>query len=117
MAEFVTLDSPGQNNKLDRDKVRAIIYTYLFNFNLYIFLLLIYDSWLMKGFTFLLINAFASEMLIGKINIKSIGSWSFVFAIINYFAFGLTSFILLYNMVAVMINLIYFRKVLKKVKL
>ena len=101
----------------DKQRTHLILFTYILNFNLYIILFNVYDNFILKWLTFFLINAFALQMLSQQTNISSINSWTIIFSIINFFAFGFTSLMFSYNIIIICVNLLYFKYILKRVDL
>lgn len=117
MVEYVKVDETKQKGLTDKQRTHLIIFTYVFNFMLYVILYDIYENFFLKILTFILICAFASQMLAQQTSISAINGWSVVFLIINIFAFGFGSLILSYNLIVIGINLLYFKYIVKKVDL
>ena len=119
MVEYVDLENKKPKAKVLTDKQRThlILFTYILNFNLYLILFNIYDGWILKWLTFILINSFALQMLSRQTSIASINGWTIVFAIINGFVFGFTSSIFTFNLLIIGVNLLYFKYILERVDL
>lgn len=114
--EYVKLEKDRPRVLNDRQRTHLIMFTYILNFNLYIILFNLYDSLILKGLTFLLINSFAFQMLSMQTNIGSINGWTIVFSIINAFAFGITSMMFSYNLLVIIVNLLYFKYIVRRIK-
>lgn len=115
MVEYVELDKTKPKSLTDKQRTHLIILTYVLNFMLYVILFDIYNNFFLKWFTFFLIISFAIQMLAQQTSISAINGWSVVFAIINMFAFGWSSMLLSYNLIVIMINLLYFKYIVQKV--
>jgi len=117
MVERVDFKETQTKVLTDKQRTHLILFTYMINFNLYVILFNVYDNFILKWLTFFLINAFALQMLSRQTSISSINGWTIIFAIINAFAFGFTSFLFSFNLIIISINLLYFKYILKRVKL
>jgi len=119
MVEYVKLKKPLSRIKTLTNKQRThlILFTYILNFNLYLILFNLYENFILKWFTFFLINSFALQMLSRQTSIGSINGWTIVFAIINSFAFGVSSLMFSYNLIVIGINFLYFKYILNRVNL
>lgn len=118
MVEYVKVEEVKTKKKLnDKQRTHLIIFTYLLNFMLYVILYDVYQSLILKGLTFFLIMSFASQMLAQKTSISAINGWVIVFAIINMFAFGWSSLLFSYNLIVIMVNLLYFKYIVQRVDL
>ena len=118
MVEYVNLEKDKPKKKItDKQRINLIILTYVSNFMLYVVLYDLFQSRILKILTFILIISFASQMLAQKISISAINGWTIIFLIINLFSFGVTSLIFSYNLIMILINLLYFKYIVKRVSL
>jgi len=117
MVEVVTLTKTKQQVLTDRQRTHLILFTYILNFLLYVILFDKYNNWFIKYWTLLLIISFTFQILSMKTSISAINGWTIVYAIINGFAFGITSMMFSYNLIVIIINLLYFKYIVKKVDL
>lgn len=116
MVDFVKLEETKPKKLTDKQRTHLIILTYMLNFMLYVVLFDLYESFIAKWVTFFLIISFASQMLARQTSISAIHGWTIVYAIINAFAFGLTSMLFSYNLLVIGINLLYFRYIVQRVE-
>ena len=56
-------------------------------------------------------------MLARQNNLAGINGWTIIYAIINFFVFGFSSGIFTYNLIVIVINLLYFKYILKSIDL
>ena len=116
MVEYVKLEKKKPTTLTDAQRTRLILFTYLFNFNLYILLFNLYESFILKWFTFIIINSFSFGMLSQKVSIGSYNGWAIIYAIINGLAFGFTSMLFSFNLLVIIVNLLYFKYIVKHIK-
>lgn len=117
MVEFVKLDKTPQKVISNKQRTQLIIFTYILNFLLYVILFDRYNNFLLKYWTLILIVGFASQMLAGQTSLSSINGWTIIYTIINGFVFGFTSMMFSYNLIIVVINLLYFKYVVSRLEL
>jgi len=117
MVEKVVYKEKNKRVLTNKQRTHLILFTYMLNFLLYVILFDKYNNWFLKYLTLLLIISFALQMLSRTTNIGGINSWTIVYAIINGFAFGFTSMMFSYNLIVIIINLLYFKYIVKRVNL
>lgn len=117
MVEYVDYKDKKPKVLNNKQRTHLILFTYILNFLLYIILFDKYNNWILKYLTLFLIISFALQMLSQQTNIGSINGWTIVYSIINGFAFGFTSMIFSYNLIVIMINLLYFKYIVKRIDL
>lgn len=115
MAEFIKLQTEKVISK--KNRANLIILTYLTNFNLFIYLFLKYNNIFVKGLLILIINGYFIKTLRNEPSISSMNSWAIVFAIIGFIFFGWSSWIFFFNLIVIIINLIYLKYIIKNLDL
>lgn len=116
MVDFVTLEDTKPKGLTNKQRTLLIISTYILNFVAFVLLFDIYENFILKWMTFILILSFSFQMLAQKINIGGINSWMIVYTIINAFAFGITSMMFSYHLLVLGLNFLYFKYIVQKVK-
>lgn len=112
MVEYVSLEKkPNIDKKIieDRDRVYLLIFSYILNFNLYLTMFITYESIIMSLVSFILMQYFLIEMLVGNLNIGKAHILGLLFLILNgiFLKFGL--FVCWFNLFVVIINYFYFK--------
>lgn len=111
MVEYVKLNVDKVLSK--KQRVNLIIFTYVLNFNLLLFLFKDYDSLIVKGLLLLLLNGIIITIMTGQASIGSLNLWAIFFAIINFFHYGWNSFMFLFNLFIIISNILYLKYILK----
>lgn len=115
MVEYIKLNQDKILSK--KQRVNLIIFTYVINFNLFLFLFKNYDSFIVKSLIFLLLNGLIITIMTGQASIGSLNLWTIFFAVINFFHFGWNSFMFLFNLFIIITNILYLKYIIKDLDL
>ena len=112
MAEFIKFIKPKLQNVVTKNRFLFYIISHLLNINLYVFILIYFDSIFIKLFSFLIFQDILYQMLVKTLKLRDLNVSALVFGVIIFITFPFKSFIFLYTMLTILCNFLYFKYII-----